>query len=251
MTNFNYQTLPMPVNSHSCRLVAFEKKSSFFRRLYALIIVSQFFFLVMKSTCYAQNLDAESDWRDNALHGLDTAKQDTSRMLFMHELAAYYKYYSPDSALFYGDKALALAKQIKFPQGEVYALEDIYFAQITIGNDSKALEITLRGLKIAERNNLKNDKALLLCALSHVYRGVKDYTKALDLFRKTKALCDSLHDFALSTMQENYIGETYLMMNQPDLALYYCQSAFETAVQLNLDLVIYHCLLYTSDAADE
>lgn len=217
----------------------FEKKSSFFRRLYVSIIALKFFFILTQNAAYAQNLNAESSWRDDALHGLDTAKQDTTRVQLMYELAAYYKYYSPDSALFYGYKALALARQIKFPQGEVNALTAIYLGQLTLGNDSKALETSLRGLKIAERNSLVNDKAFFLCALSHVYSRVNDYTKALDLSRKSKALYDSLHDFTSSALQQNYIGETYLMMNRLDLALYYCQSAYKNAVRLNVDFVIY------------
>jgi tetratricopeptide (TPR) repeat protein len=203
------------------------------------IITAIFFLIMIQSTGYAQDLNAESGWRDDALHGLDTAKQDSSRVLLMASLAGYYKFYSPDSSLFYGYKALALARQIKFPQGEVNALGAIYFGQLALGNDSKALETTLRGLKIAERNNLANDKAFFLCALSHVYSRVKDYAKALDLSRKSKALSDSLHDSTLSVMEQNYIGETYLMMNQLDSALYYCQSAYENAVQLNVDWVIY------------
>ena len=148
----------------------------------------------------------------------------------------------PDSALFYGYKALALARQIKFPKGEVKALEIIIIAQLILGNDSKALQITLQGLKIAEKNNLINEKALLLTSLGYIYSGVKNYTKALDLFRESKALFDSLHNFTFSAFTANAIGETYLMLNQLDSALYYCQSAYKNAVQLKEDWVI-HILL--------
>jgi hypothetical protein len=42
-----------------------------------------------------------------------------TRVLLIAYLANYYKADLPDSALFYGYKALALARQIKFPKGEV------------------------------------------------------------------------------------------------------------------------------------
>ena len=58
--------------------------------------------------------------------------------------------------------------------------------------------MALQGLKIAEKNNLINDKAGLLAVLGDIYNRVKNYTKALDLFRESKALFDSLHDFTQS-----------------------------------------------------
>ena len=116
-------------------------------------------------------------------------------------------------------------------------------AQFKLGNDSKALQMALQGLKIAEKNNLINDKALFLSSLGAVYNGVKNYTKALDLFRESKTLFDSLHNFTFVASTENDIGKTYLMMNQLDSALYYCQSAYKNAIQLKEDWVISDILL--------
>jgi two-component system NtrC family sensor kinase len=198
---------------------------------------------VIQIAGYAQDINKGSERNESTLHSSDTARQDTNYVKLLVDLANHYKFYLPDSALFYGYKAATLARQINFPAGEVAAFEYIIITQVTLGNDSKALEITLRGLKIAEKNNLMNDKALFLCALGHIYSGVKNYTKALNLFRESKALYDSLHDFTLSASQQNYIGETYLMLNQPDSALYYCQAAYENAAQLKVDWAIYGTLL--------
>ena len=71
---------------------------------------------------YTQDINGEARWHEDILHSLDTARQDTTRVLLIAELANYYKFIWPDSALFYGYKALALARQIKFPKGEVEAL---------------------------------------------------------------------------------------------------------------------------------
>jgi len=221
MSNFNDQSSFMPVNLHINRLGACEKNLFLFRRLYALIIVSQFFFIGIQGVGYAQDPDAESPWRDSALHGLDTAKQDTTRVLMMVSLANYYTLHSPDSVLFYGYKALELAREIKFPGGEVAALRYIMFAEYTLGDYSKALQITLQALKIAERNNVINYKAILLSSLGKIHNELGNHTKALELARESKALFDSLHDFSLSAYQQNVIGETYLSMNQTDSALYY------------------------------
>ena len=98
-----------------------------------------------------------------------------------------------------------------FQKEKSEALEFMIIAQITLGNDSKALQMDLQGLKIAEKNNLIGKKAALLELLGNIYNGVKNYTKALDLLKKSKALFDSLHDFTSFSIIQNCIGETYLM----------------------------------------
>ena len=209
-------------------------------------ITAIFLVVVIQGIGHTQNINGEADWHKNILHILDTARQDTTRVLATAELANYYKFHLPDSSLFYGYKALELARQIKFAKGEVKALEAMTLTLTTLGNDSKALQMTLQGLKIAEENNLVNDKADLLIILGIIYNGVKNHTKALDFLRKSKALSDSLHDQPLSIIARNNLAETYLMLNQPDSALYYClslQSAYEYARQIEGDWIIYYALL--------
>jgi two-component system NtrC family sensor kinase len=123
------------------------------------------FLIVILSAGYTQDLNEEAQLHQDILHSLDTARQDTTRVLLLAVLANYYKSDLPDSALYYGYKALALARQIKFPQGEVEALGFMAIALETLGNDSKALQIALQGLKIAEKNNLIGHKAGLLGVL--------------------------------------------------------------------------------------
>src|SRR4030095_6395160 len=115
------------------------------------------FLITMLNAGYTQDISEQARFHEYILHGLDTARQDTTRVLLIAELVNYYKSDLPDSALFYGYKALALARQIKFPKGEVSALGYMSIALNTLGNDSKALETALQGLKIAEKNNFMGD----------------------------------------------------------------------------------------------
>jgi tetratricopeptide (TPR) repeat protein len=207
------------------------------------IITAILLVVIIQGIGHTQDINGEADWRDDILRGLDTARQDTSRVLLTVELANYYKFYLPDSALFYAYKALSLSRQIKFPKGEVRALMYVAMVNGVLGNDSKALQTTLQGLKIAEKNNLPYDKAGLLGVLAYIYNSLKNHAKALDLVRQSKALVDSLNDFTLSAACQSGIGETYLLLNQLDSAFYYCQSAYKNAVKLNAEWVIYFALL--------
>ncbi len=79
--------------------------------------------------------------RDSLKHELTISRPDTNRVLVLAELINYYKFNIPDSAFFYGQQALTLARQIKFPKGEAQALLFLSVTNSALGNASKALEL--------------------------------------------------------------------------------------------------------------
>jgi len=220
------------------------------------ILPSIFLLTVVRCICCAQDSALTTDslnktWHESILHDLDTARQDTSRVLLTAELANYFKFYLPDSALFYAYKALALARQIKFPKGEARALLFLILAQYELGNDSKALQISLQGLKLAEKNNLMYDEAHFLHTLGNIYNETKNPRKALDILNKSKVLFDSIRDFTYSTMVQNHIGDTYLRLNQSDSALDYCQLAYKNAVKINEEWLKHEVLISLGKIQDK
>src|SRR5215210_3059692 len=76
-------------------------------------------------------------FRDSLKHELTISTPDTNRVLVLAELVNYYKFNIPDSAFFYGQQALTLARQIKFPKGEAQALLYLSVANSALGNSSK------------------------------------------------------------------------------------------------------------------
>lgn len=179
---------------------------------------------------------------DSLRHELAIAEQDSSRVLILAQMTSNYQFNRPDSALFYGYRALALARQIKFPSGEVRAMASIGIAYEVLGNFSKSLQIKLEAIKIAEENNIVTGKAVLMAQLGDIYLQFKDYEKALNLFWEAKILFDSVHNFSFSVLSQTNIGKTYLRMNQLDSALYYCQSAYDDAVRLK-SWALYYALI--------
>ena len=185
-----------------------------------------FLLMLLQCACFAQ--DAEKRSIDSQLV---IVSQDTSRALLLAGLGDDYKFKKPDSALFYAYKALALARQIDFPKGQVYAMQIIGITQITVGNDAKALQNDLQAIKIAEENDLVDMRALLLTQLGNIYVRSGNYAKALSCFREGLRIFDMVHDSSFYTNTENEIAETYLLMNQTDSALHYGQLAYDHAVQ--------------------
>jgi signal transduction histidine kinase len=138
---------------------------------------------------------------------------------------------------------LALARQINFPKAQAIALQFIGITQITLGNDAKALQIILQAAKIAEENNLAGIKAVNLLQQGIIYSRSKDYAKALDLFRQSMVLTDSVAYADYYTATQNLIADIYLMVNQLDSALYYGQLAYKNAVRIKVNWVTHAVLI--------
>lgn len=164
---------------------------------------------------------------------LAIANEDTSRVLALAELGNYYKFQRPDSGLFYLNKALALARQIEFPRGQLQALLTIGITQIRLGNELKALQINRQATKIADENNMVFYKAVLKTQLGYIYIRSENYKEALSAFRESIRLCDLANDLLpYRTNAQNSMGEIYLLMNKLDSALYYAQLAHDNADQI-------------------
>jgi len=171
---------------------------------------------------------------DSLKHELAIAKQDTSRVLIMARLCALYRWSNTDSALFYGDRALTLAQQIKFPAGELYALATKSWALHTMGNLSKSLELGFRALQIGQDNQLGLQTGRALLAVGKCYLSLKDYPKALSYFRQYEQdLLDRYEYTAGLAYCELNIGAVFLATNQLDSASIYLKQADKRFQQLN------------------
>ncbi len=183
-----------------------------------------FCFLSQKATAQVY-LDYQQLNIDSLKNELSISRVDTNKVLSMVELANQYKYANADSALFYAQNALILSRQIKFPEGEFKSLFMMGFAFSLASNQSRALELELRALRISEKYNFTIGRGQVLSRLGVVYRGTKDYHRALFYFKQSKQLFDSLHNYYMAVMPEVQLGRTYYSMHQPDSALYFCLMA--------------------------
>jgi tetratricopeptide (TPR) repeat protein len=112
---------------------------------------------------------AQNKYTDSLLLRLSLSKEDTSRVLTMADLGYFYRYTNIDSAMFYGNKALALAQQIKFLRGEADALNKLGLTLREKGDLPKSLELQFKALKIAQDNNYILVLANVYRRIGHVY----------------------------------------------------------------------------------
>jgi tetratricopeptide (TPR) repeat protein len=183
---------------------------------------------------YYKRIDSlNNSLRDSIMYMLASPIQDITRVNLLNDMCNYFKFDRPDSALYYGYEAISLARQIKFPEGEVRAMHNIALSQNILGNFSKGLQIILQGIKIADKNNLAYEKARLLINLGGIYRDTGDYNKALSIYNEGLILFDSLHRADFIIVTRSFIGNVYLMIDKYDSALYHNQLAYDDAVRLH------------------
>ena len=186
-------------------------------------LITLFLLWSLSKSCFAQ--DYQQAIIDSLKQELSISKIDTSNVLSMVELVNQYKYANADSALFYAQKALMLSRKIKFHEGEFRSLLMMGFALSLASNHSRALELELKALRIAEKYNFTIGRGEVLNRLGVIYRGTNDFPRALFYLKQSKQLFDSLHNYYMAVMPEVHLGRTYYAMHLPDSALYYCLMA--------------------------
>jgi two-component system, NtrC family, sensor kinase len=179
-----------------------------------------FFFTALCNSCLAQN-----KLTDSLKQLLTVTTVDTSRVLVLTNLGLQYRNTNPDSSIYFTEKGLALARQIKFKRGEAFALSTIGLSLREKGDLPKALELQIQALQIAEPNNYHIEAAFCLRRIGLVYMDLKDYPTCLQYLHqalhKQKAV-QFKRGIAIECMN---LGMTYEYMNRLDSALFYTQKA--------------------------
>ena len=174
---------------------------------------------------------------DSLKHELAIAKHDTSRVLIMAVLCERYRNSKPDSALFFGEKGMALAEKIKFPKGMIR--NTAYYGRIfrDLGNLPKEMAMQFKALQIAKDNNLLGETGLPLNYLAGNYGELNEFSKALMYLKQARRI----HEIYPSSPERlpytlNNIGCTYFALNQLDSATYYVQQAYTLFIQRKIGI---------------
>jgi tetratricopeptide (TPR) repeat protein len=157
-------------------------------------------------------------------------------------LGYYYDDVNLDSAVYYTEKAITIARQLQLILDEATLYSDICWPLCKMGNYPRVLKLLNTALEIA--SNPANEKYIYnlpkgqtpesyrLTVLSWVhlsFGGLYDYTanyeKAIVAANEAKTLAESSKDSSLLFFIYSNIGATYLNLNKPDSALLFNQMA--------------------------
>ena len=107
---------------------------------------------------------------DSLKHELSISKADTHRVMLLKQISGYFSAVNIDSGIYYAQQSLALSREIAFAEGEAEALGMLAWLLRNSGNSSKALELYLKQLKIADRNHFFKQKGDALRVMGMIYR---------------------------------------------------------------------------------
>jgi tetratricopeptide (TPR) repeat protein len=130
--------------------------------------------------------------RDRLKYQLAIAKDDTTRVLIMADIANAYYTNNPDSLNMYGTQALTLAQRIQFSRGEASALNALGLGQQLEGDYPKSLQYLYGGLQIAEKKNYVFETAVCYSWIGLDYWFLADYAKSIDFYNKSQRLLRQL-----------------------------------------------------------
>jgi two-component system NtrC family sensor kinase len=166
---------------------------------------------------------------DSAKLLLGKLNSDEAKALLYADLSFTYAFLQIDSSIGYAQKAIRLAKQLQYKEGEAAGMFSYGWALWASGNYDKAIEAALRSLNL--HKDLKNyeSTAISYMQLSVLYREAGDYVLALKYGMQSKDLFEA-SDFPRDLTQFHpytTIGSIFVFTNQIDSASLYLAKAYE------------------------
>lgn len=163
---------------------------------------------------------------------------DTARAIILYNLSYAYQTYKPDSALFLAQEAYDIALRENFLKGQSWASDAMAGAYLRMGNNTKALEYSLKRLKIEELRNLPNNIAIINMNLANVYNRDNDTTKAIFYILKSDSIIEINNYEELKLYTWLNTGNIFERANRLPDALYYTYKCYNLAVEKNDSIMI-------------
>ena len=174
---------------------------------------------------------------DSLQYQLKISAEDTSLVNILNQLAGYHTFQRPDSGVYYGSKALALARRLQFRNGEINALRVLGISHRAFSNYSKALQIFLEGLRLAEKYEKINYQGEFQFNVGSMYILLGDYENGL-VYVRASINNPGKNRIYMSILAETWTAKAYYSMGELDSAFYYSYEAYKNAIQTNTPRLI-------------
>ena len=206
-------------------------------------IIKILLFVLLPVFCQAQvsplYLEPSKLQADSLKAVLATKINDTLRMAAYRELALYYLDVSSDSALYFIEKDIPLAKKLNLKLWEVDGLDLLAFISNNLGNYIKSLKTYNKAITLVEDEKIEqniwniskftNSKsprmarlsmyATMLNDMSGTYTATKNYEKELSTIKHCIEIATSINDFTVLSLAYTQLGNINFRNKQVDSAL--------------------------------
>jgi len=163
-------------------------------------------------------------------------KTDTNKVTLLWQMAEAVNLYNPDSSVAFAQKALYLARKIKFTNGESLSLGVLATAFTRIGNYPKALEFYLQKLELEESRNSPRDLASALINIGILYVFQEQYADALNYYKQADSVIRQNNVTDLRYFIFLNLGDVYERLNAIDSSFFYYNKSLNVAADIqNID----------------
>ncbi|SHK90437.1 Tetratricopeptide repeat-containing protein [Reichenbachiella agariperforans] len=144
---------------------------------------------------------------------------DSTTVIWLNGLAQATYRNDTDSALWYAEHALHIAKQINYAIGEAESYRRMGLIYKNQGNSNRALELLLQSKSIYQQIGLTSEMALLDNNIGGVYRRLGQYPHALSHYLESIQVAKLSQNQRLESMVYNNLGILYKHVGMYDSAM--------------------------------
>ncbi|MGG9962198.1 ATP-binding protein [Ferruginibacter sp. SUN106] len=200
-------------------------------------------FLFLPAFVHAQHLP------DSLRNGYLHATSDSTRYISSKYLYDYYEEGNKDSALFYAEQALMLARRHKQQLAEAYYLDNTAYQLIGMGKYAEALKLVLKAFEITE--DPENERAstwvlftlpfngsnrLLILGYTHhmfaiLMRETQNIEQEIAHYKEARKIASEIGHPVRQMLASMNLGRSYTTVNKLDSALYYEKEAEQLTLQ--------------------
>jgi tetratricopeptide (TPR) repeat protein len=164
---------------------------------------------------------------------ISNAKEDSNKVFLLRDIGfAYYNIYI-DSCYFFAIKGADLARKLHDEKNESICLSLMGTSLAAIGNVPKALEVSLKCLKLAEHTGNPTAIYEACSTLGAVYYYNKDFQRSNNYFFRCLMISSNMQDQHKIALTMASIGDSYFKMNQFDSSIYFTKLAYKKSVVAN------------------
>ena len=196
-------------------------------------MVRLFFLIAFLAACTLCRPATEQDRIPDSLRAiLQNGRQDTDRVTALLSVGDHYSIRRPDSAVYYFENALALARRLHWPRG--IAAYDSHIIQVLNdrGDYQGAFRLCLEAMRIYTDSGTPEDRVRAYNNVANEYQYLGDLNAAVDNYVKSMLLAETLPNRKYMKILSNNLASVFYELEQYDKCYTYALQAYHIAGEL-------------------
>lgn len=169
---------------------------------------------------------------DSLYSEIKNSKADTSLVKLQIELSFQWRVFDMDSAILHADKAKELAENCAYEYGEARAVFAKGFAYYAYHMNNEALVQYEKALEMFEEQK-RNKDIIKMCINMGVIYSANNNTKALEVYYRALKILEGTPEDKLMALTLGNIGTIHYYIYEYDKAIEFCSKALEIDKRLN------------------